>query len=176
MSQISLLAGRRGQPVRGRRQRREADDFFFSQKIPFQSGLSLVVNSIRMVSEDDDTSSSESSAPASFRKRRSVSNRTGVPAAKQCCLICSVLPALATVNCCQTHLAQLTKTFPFPARLVYLAPRAVNHQCKSHEDTRSYCSTSSSSTIDVSPRRQRKIRRGQLLVGTRLPRKSEGMP
>ncbi|CAF1023117.1 unnamed protein product [Adineta steineri] len=85
-----------------------------------------------------------------------------------CCLICSIIPALSNGNCCQKHLTLLTSTFGttvLPPQVICMVPPVTNSCCKlkrhrrSCSNTKRHHSSSSSSSSSSSNSRHRKKKR-----------------
>lgn len=73
---------------------------------------------------------------------------------KTCCLICSILPNLSTINTCTKHLNLLTKSIN-STQVVYMMHPAINNcHCRSKHKFR-YRSSSSSSS-DYRPHRKKR--------------------
>jgi hypothetical protein len=97
----------------------------------------------------------------STNTKTSIGN-TDTSSERNCCLICSILSSLSSINCCRKHLALLTT-----AQVVYMMPSEVGkwpklkchcrpHGSKFKERHRSCSSSSSSLLSSISPHRRNK--------------------
>ena len=104
-----------------------------------------------LISDNDNNQLSMNSSDTS-------SDENCEPSRKSCCLICSILPNLSTINTCQKHLNLLTKPNT-PAQVVYMMHPAVNNcsslHCHCRVKSKHRCRSSSSSSSE-SPQRRKK--------------------
>ncbi|UJR26811.1 hypothetical protein I4U23_008124 [Adineta vaga] len=118
-------------------------------------------------SDQSSTSNDDSiHIPHLLSKRKILLSKYNQSSKKTCCLICSILPALSKINCCEKHLTLLTK-------INHLMQSAYENDSESECRNRIRCPKGkyrrrsySSSTFDDQPRRKKNRMDVQLLNTT----------